>query len=222
MKQAVLSTKNHRNQSLTTASSWGCLSTEQIGWKTTSWCHTRWWRSTLLTKPLDTTWRKRTGETLRLLSSWPSDLKRKLLYFSLSLDSHRQVSSFYEHENVDHILPIMSQPFDFKKNKSVVPEWQEQIIFNERFGYFVEKSDDRPKVMLFFEVRKPKLDSFSSTMLLITALNVLKRSWTSSLWRRQEPMLMLTSTSEDSERLRGRSWRYCGVAVQKGKACCFK
>lgn len=146
----------------------------------------------------------------------------KFFCVSLSLDSHRQVSSFYEHENVDHILPIMSQPFDFKKNKSVVPEWQEQIIFNERFGYFVEQSDDRPKVLLFFEVRKPKLDCFLSTMLLITTLNVLKRSWTSSLWRRQEPTLMLTSTSEDSERLRGRSLRYCGVAIQKGKADCFK
>lgn len=49
----------------------------------------------------------------------------------------------------------MTQPFDFKKNKSVIPEWQEQIIFNERFGYFVEQSDQSPKVLLFFEVRKP-------------------------------------------------------------------
>ncbi|XP_056914507.1 jouberin isoform X2 [Takifugu flavidus] len=73
-------------------------------------------------------------------------------YYVKKEDCHRQVSSFYEHENVDHILPIMSQPFDFKKNKSVVPEWQEQIIFNERFGYFVEQRDDRPKVLLFFEI----------------------------------------------------------------------
>lgn len=49
----------------------------------------------------------------------------------------------------------MSQPFDFKKNKSVIPEWQEQIIFNERFGYFIEQSHDRPKGLLFFEVGKP-------------------------------------------------------------------
>lgn len=67
--------------------------------------------------------------------------------------SHRPVSSFYEQENVDHILPIMTQPFDFKKNKSIVPEWQEQIIFNERFGYFVQQNDDSPRVLLFFEVR---------------------------------------------------------------------
>lgn len=71
----------------------------------------------------------------------------------LGFDSHRPVSSFYEQENVDHILPIMTQPFDFKKNKSVIPEWQEQIIFNERFGYFVEQKDESPRVLLFFEVR---------------------------------------------------------------------
>ncbi|XP_023122880.2 jouberin isoform X2 [Amphiprion ocellaris] len=67
-------------------------------------------------------------------------------------DCHRQVSSFYEHENVDHIIPIMTQPFDFKKNKSIIPEWQEQIIFNERFGYFVQQNEDSPKVILLFEI----------------------------------------------------------------------
>uniref|UniRef100_A0A672ZSE4 Jouberin n=1 Tax=Sphaeramia orbicularis TaxID=375764 RepID=A0A672ZSE4_9TELE len=67
-------------------------------------------------------------------------------------DSHRSVSSFYEHENVDHILPIMTLPFNFKKNKSIIPEWQEQIIFNERFGYFVEQNDESPRVILFFEI----------------------------------------------------------------------
>ncbi|XP_074548053.1 jouberin isoform X2 [Halichoeres trimaculatus] len=67
-------------------------------------------------------------------------------------DCHRQVSSFYEQENVDHILPIMTQPFDFKKNKSIIPEWHEQVIFNERFGYFVQEKDESPKVILFFEI----------------------------------------------------------------------
>ncbi|KAM8913694.1 jouberin [Spinachia spinachia] len=67
-------------------------------------------------------------------------------------DCHRPVSSFYEQDNVDHILPIMTQPFDFKKNKSIIPEWQEQIIFNERFGYFVEQNDGSPRVILFFEI----------------------------------------------------------------------
>uniref|UniRef100_A0AAR2JK19 SH3 domain-containing protein n=1 Tax=Pygocentrus nattereri TaxID=42514 RepID=A0AAR2JK19_PYGNA len=67
-------------------------------------------------------------------------------------DSHRRVSSFYEQENVEHILPIITQPFDFKKNKSTVPEWEEQVIFNERFGYFLHDSEECPQVILFFEI----------------------------------------------------------------------
>lgn len=67
-------------------------------------------------------------------------------------DCHRPVSSFYESESIDHILPIMTQPFDFKKHKSVLPEWQEQIIFNERFSWFVENKEESPRVILFFEI----------------------------------------------------------------------
>lgn len=71
--------------------------------------------------------------------------------FSFML-SHRRVSSFYELENVEHVLPIITQPFDFKKQKSTVPEWEEQIIFNERFSYFLQQTEEAPKVILFFEV----------------------------------------------------------------------
>ncbi|XP_028294336.1 jouberin isoform X2 [Gouania willdenowi] len=67
-------------------------------------------------------------------------------------DCHRPVASFYEQENLDHILPIMTQPFDFKKNKCIIPEWQEQIIFNERFAYFVQQDEECPQVILFFEI----------------------------------------------------------------------
>uniref|UniRef100_A0A671SMG9 Jouberin-like n=1 Tax=Sinocyclocheilus anshuiensis TaxID=1608454 RepID=A0A671SMG9_9TELE len=67
-------------------------------------------------------------------------------------DSHRHVSSFYEQENIEHILPIITQPFDFKKHKNTVPEWEEQIIFNERFGYFLQDDDESPRVILFFEL----------------------------------------------------------------------
>ncbi|KAM9354824.1 uncharacterized protein KZ484_012931 [Pholidichthys leucotaenia] len=55
-------------------------------------------------------------------------------------------------DTVDHILPLMTQPFDFMKNKSIIPEWQEQIIFNECFSYFVEQSKESPKVIFFFEI----------------------------------------------------------------------
>ncbi|XP_050643881.1 jouberin isoform X8 [Macaca thibetana thibetana] len=67
-------------------------------------------------------------------------------------DSERPVSSYYEKENVDYILPIMTQPYDFKQLKSRLPEWEEQIIFNENFPYLLRDSDESPKVILFFEV----------------------------------------------------------------------
>ncbi|XP_008112735.2 jouberin isoform X1 [Anolis carolinensis] len=67
-------------------------------------------------------------------------------------NSSRPVSSFYEQEKVGHILPIMTQPYDFKKFKSTLPEWEEQIIFNERFNYFLQDAEERPRVILFFEI----------------------------------------------------------------------
>ncbi|XP_063487328.1 jouberin isoform X8 [Symphalangus syndactylus] len=67
-------------------------------------------------------------------------------------DSERPVSSYYEKENVDCILPIMTQPYDFKQLKSRLPEWEEQIVFNENFPYLLRGSDESPKVILFFEI----------------------------------------------------------------------
>ncbi|XP_055120834.2 jouberin isoform X7 [Symphalangus syndactylus] len=67
-------------------------------------------------------------------------------------DSERPVSSYYEKENVDCILPIMTQPYDFKQLKSRLPEWEEQIVFNENFPYLLRGSDESPKVILFFEL----------------------------------------------------------------------
>nr|XP_039323694.1 jouberin isoform X2 [Saimiri boliviensis boliviensis] len=67
-------------------------------------------------------------------------------------DRKRPVSSYYEKENVDYILPIMTQPYDFKQLKSRLPEWEEQIIFNENFPYLLRDSDESPKVILFFEI----------------------------------------------------------------------
>uniref|UniRef100_A0A8C3S0T4 Jouberin n=1 Tax=Chelydra serpentina TaxID=8475 RepID=A0A8C3S0T4_CHESE len=64
----------------------------------------------------------------------------------------RAVSSFYEQERVEHILPIITQPYDFRQFKSTLPEWEEQIIFNERFSYFLQDAEESPKVFLFFEI----------------------------------------------------------------------
>lgn len=68
------------------------------------------------------------------------------------MNSERPVSSYHEKENVDYILPIMTQPYDFKQLKSRLPEWEEQIIFNENFPYLLRDSHESPKVILFFEV----------------------------------------------------------------------
>ncbi|XP_040821563.1 jouberin [Ochotona curzoniae] len=67
-------------------------------------------------------------------------------------DSERPVASYYEKDNVDYILPIMTQPYDFKQLKSRLPEWEEQIIFNENFPYLLRGFDESPKVILFFEI----------------------------------------------------------------------
>uniref|UniRef100_G1NX70 Jouberin n=1 Tax=Myotis lucifugus TaxID=59463 RepID=G1NX70_MYOLU len=67
-------------------------------------------------------------------------------------NSQRPVSSYFEKDNVDYILPIMTQPYDFKQLKSRLPEWEEQIIFNENFPYLLRDFDESPKVILFFEI----------------------------------------------------------------------
>ncbi|XP_063089053.1 jouberin isoform X2 [Cavia porcellus] len=72
-------------------------------------------------------------------------------------DSERPESSYYEKENVDYILPIMTQPCDFKQFTSRLPEWEEQIIFSEKFSYLLQDVEENPKVILFFEI----LDSLS-------------------------------------------------------------
>lgn len=71
----------------------------------------------------------------------------------LEIFSERKVSSYYEQEQIEHILPIMTQPYDFRLSKSTAPEWEEQVIFNERFSYFIENTEESPRVILFFEVR---------------------------------------------------------------------
>ncbi|KAM6081379.1 jouberin isoform 3-T7 [Chlamydotis macqueenii] len=66
--------------------------------------------------------------------------------------SNRKVSSYYEQEQIEHILPIMTQPYDFRQSKSAVPEWDEQVIFNERLSYFIQNTEESPRVILFFEL----------------------------------------------------------------------
>ncbi|NXX90643.1 AHI1 protein, partial [Centropus bengalensis] len=66
--------------------------------------------------------------------------------------SERKVSSCCEQEQIEHVLPVMTKPFDFRQSKSTVPEWEEQVIFNECFSYFIQNTEESPRVILFFEI----------------------------------------------------------------------
>ncbi|KAK7492879.1 hypothetical protein BaRGS_00015826 [Batillaria attramentaria] len=63
----------------------------------------------------------------------------------------RAVTSYYElkNEKVDCVLPMMTQPFDFKQKKSTIPMWEELLVFNENFNYFIQTT---PKTLALFEI----------------------------------------------------------------------
>ncbi|KAM7060840.1 jouberin isoform 1-T2 [Acridotheres tristis] len=67
-------------------------------------------------------------------------------------DYSKKEDSSYKQEEIEHILPMMTQPCDFRKSKSTIPEWEEQVIFNECFTYFIQNTEENPQVILFFEV----------------------------------------------------------------------
>ncbi|NWU89107.1 AHI1 protein, partial [Upupa epops] len=62
------------------------------------------------------------------------------------------VKKCHSEEQTEHILPMMTQPYDFRQCKSTIPEWEEQVLFNERFSYFIENTEESPLVILFFEI----------------------------------------------------------------------
>ncbi|XP_068006101.1 jouberin isoform X3 [Melanerpes formicivorus] len=66
--------------------------------------------------------------------------------------STKKVSPRHEQEQMEHILPVMTQPYDFRQSKSTVPEWEEQVIFNKCFSYFIQNTEESPQIILFFEV----------------------------------------------------------------------
>ncbi len=80
--------------------------------------------------------------------------QQKKLYFS----RERNVLCYYEKENrrTDYVPPIMTTPFDFKSNRSVIPRWEEILVFNEQFNYFTQ---NKPSCLLMFEI----LDTAKST-----------------------------------------------------------
>ena len=63
----------------------------------------------------------------------------------------RRVTSFYESEKVTKILPLMTQPFDFKLKQSIVPKWEELLLFNDNFDETF-RAEKNKNVVMFFEI----------------------------------------------------------------------
>nr|CAB3220659.1 jouberin-like [Phallusia mammillata] len=57
--------------------------------------------------------------------------------FLLKSDSSRSVTSYYESDAITHVLPIMTQPYDFRSHQSILPKWEETLIFNESFDSLI-------------------------------------------------------------------------------------
>ena len=63
----------------------------------------------------------------------------------------RCVTSFYESSSVTTIQPLMTQPFDFKQRQSIVPRWEELLLFNDNFETVFEMEKNK-NVVMFFEI----------------------------------------------------------------------
>lgn len=55
----------------------------------------------------------------------------------------------------------MTTPFDFKANRTVIPKWEEIIVFNEKFNYFIQK---KPNCLLMFEIIDPAKNQDSQNL----------------------------------------------------------
>ncbi|XP_057305482.1 jouberin-like [Hydractinia symbiolongicarpus] len=68
--------------------------------------------------------------------------------------STRNVTSIFESKNekVDYVLPMMTKPFDFMKNRSFTPYWEETLIYNDVYSYFLQREEHDPPVIVFFEL----------------------------------------------------------------------
>ncbi|XP_033123597.1 jouberin-like [Anneissia japonica] len=66
----------------------------------------------------------------------------------------RAVTSYYENKNdkLDFILPILTQPFEYKKRKSMIPSWEELLLLNESYLYLTCGKENYPDVVMFFEI----------------------------------------------------------------------
>ncbi len=64
-------------------------------------------------------------------------------------DKARKVTSYYEGDHVQHIVQLMTQPYDFKQKRSIIPRWEELLLFNENPDYLKSFTSNWG---IFFEV----------------------------------------------------------------------
>jgi len=72
-----------------------------------------------------------------------------LVTFSQSTFFTSDLKRFFVGEYVTNIIPLMTQPFDFRKQKSIVPRWEELLVFNDSFDYFMSFGQN---IGIFFEI----------------------------------------------------------------------
>ncbi len=58
----------------------------------------------------------------------------------------------------------MTSPFDFKTNRSVIPRWEEILVFNEQFNYFTQ---NKPNSLLIFEILDTTIKSTDASRLRV-------------------------------------------------------
>ena len=73
---------------------------------------------------------------------------KKMLKFSTI--SFMNPSFWCTDEKVVRILPLMTQPYDFRTKKDIVPKWEELLLFNDDFEKIFQ---DNENVLMFFEVQ---------------------------------------------------------------------
>jgi jouberin len=96
--------------------------------------------------------------------------------------NRQNVLLYYEKENIkrDYIPPIMTTPYDFKVNRSIIPKWEEIIVFNEDFNYFIQ---DKPNCLLLFEIidSAKSADSYKNLNMQYTSQDA-SNSWQRIAW----------------------------------------
>lgn len=57
-------------------------------------------------------------------------------------DESKSVVAYYEEASVTQILPLMTQPYSLKDSKTVLPRWEELLLYNEQFDHFQSFQDN--------------------------------------------------------------------------------